>query len=96
MMGKKWSSMHIKYTHTSRLILTYLQEIVNALGIKYLYSVPQSMGDCWWFLGCENVPDALPDFIYESSIDPETCVGYGLSKEMADVLGAWMKRSADA
>lgn len=35
------------------------QEKMNELGIKYEHSTPQSIGDCWWFWNCSNIPNPL-------------------------------------
>lgn len=39
------------------------QVVMKELGIKYSDSTPQSMGDCWWFWNCENIPDPLPPYL---------------------------------
>ena len=39
--------------------------VMKELGITWKDSVPQSLGDQFWFLDCENVPDVLPEFITE-------------------------------
>lgn len=57
---------------------------MNALGITCLYRVPQSMGDCWEFFCCENIPENLPPYITEfKREDIISSVGFGLSEEMA-------------
>ena len=62
----------------------HAQEVMKDLGIIYLYAVPQSLYDSWWFFNCSNIPDKLPDFVEELKVNPKDCVGYGLSQEMAD------------
>ena len=39
------------------------QEVMAKLGIEYRHAIPQSMGDCWWFFGCENLPNILPKYL---------------------------------
>jgi hypothetical protein len=59
-------------------------DIMKSLGITYQHKTPQSMGDCWWFWNCENIPDVLPSYIKELEIDdPLKYVGWGLSEEDA-------------
>lgn len=59
-------------------------DIMKSLGITYQHKTPQSMGDCWWFWNCENIPDVLPSYIKELKIDdPFKYVGWGLSEEDA-------------
>lgn len=58
----------------------YMQDV----GITYQYSTPQSMGECFWFWNCENIPAVLPEFITELKLDPLKAVGHGLTKEEAE------------
>src|SRR5262249_55009235 len=51
------SLMHLRYDIYGG---EHAQAAMRRLGITYQYAVPQSMGDCWWFFNCENVPDPLP------------------------------------
>ena len=39
----------------------HAQIFMKQLGITYERASPQSLGECWWFYGCRNVPDPLPD-----------------------------------
>ena len=39
------------------------QKVMKELGITYQKAIPQSLGDQWWFNGCENIPNKLPGFI---------------------------------
>ncbi len=64
------------------------QNVMKELGISYFHATPQSMGDCWWFWCCENVPDKLPLFLTELKVKPESAIGYGLSKKDADAIRA--------
>lgn len=67
--------------------MRHAQEVMRELGIEYTYAVPQSIFDCWWFLGCTDVPDELPAFITEMKrFDPYKAIGHGLDQEMADTL----------
>lgn len=67
----------------------HAQEIMIDLGINYVYAIPQSIADCWWFLGCRDVPEDLPSFITDMrDFDPHKAIGWGLSKEMADNLSS--------
>jgi hypothetical protein len=64
---------------------------MKELGINYFHSTPQSLGDCWWFWCCENIPEELPSFLYELKVEPELAIGYGLSIEDAEAIRARMK-----
>lgn len=39
------------------------QVVMKELGITYQYAMPQSMGDQWWFLNCENLPKKMPSYL---------------------------------
>lgn len=65
----------------------HAQLCMKELGITYQLAVPQSMGDCWWFFNCENVPGELPEYLSERDFgDLKTLVGFGLSQKDADAL----------
>lgn len=61
----------------------HAQEVMEELGIKYQLSIPQSIGDQWWFFNCTNIPDELPSYITELTGKLEDKIGFGLSE--ADV-----------
>ncbi len=48
----------------------HAQVVMKELGITWRESIPQTIADQWWFLGCEDVPASLPAYVNE--IDPET------------------------
>ena len=60
--------------------------VMKELGITYQHATPQSMGDCWWFWNCENIPEQLPEFIGELDADPMEAVGWGLYQEEAELI----------
>lgn len=62
----------------------HAQTVMKDLGITYMYAVPQSIGDMWQFWRCENIPADLPAYIYPLKADPMQCIGYGLTREMAE------------
>lgn len=64
----------------------HAQFVMQKLGITYQHATPQTMGDCWWFWNCENVPDPLPPYLSILNLDPMTAIGYGLSKEDAEKI----------
>ena len=67
----------------------HAQDTIKKLGITYKKAVPQSIGDCWWFFGVENLPGELPDNIEIRDFwDLNKLVGYGLSQHDADILTA--------
>ena len=43
----------------------HAQEVINSLGITYEHAAGFSMGDCWMFWDCSNVPSVLPKYITE-------------------------------
>lgn len=64
----------------------HAQTVMKELGITYQHSTPQSLGDCWWFWNCENLPDELPVFLRKADRDPMKCIGWGLSQEDAESI----------
>lgn len=78
--------MHLRFCCTGALYAgekRHAQAVMESLGITYQHAVPQSMGDQWQFWNCENVPDALPEYIDEIKVDPMDMIGYGLSADQA-------------
>ena len=72
----------------------HAQKVMQDLGITYKHATPQSISDAWWFWGCENVPEELPqflkplnDFTTGEPIRPTEVVGWGLSAQDA----AWLE-----
>jgi hypothetical protein len=61
----------------------HAQLAMKALGITYQHATPQSMYDQWWFWNCENIPNPLPGWLSELTVQPMSAVGYGLTKEEA-------------
>lgn len=41
------------------------QRVMRDLGITYEKAIPQPIADQWWFINCQNVPDALPKYLTE-------------------------------
>ena len=64
------------------------RKVMEELGITFFHATPQSLGDCWWFWCCENVPNELPSFLHKLDVQPELAIGYGLSKEEAEAIRA--------
>jgi len=64
----------------------HAQEVMQALGIIYQHSTPQSISESWWFWNCENVPEELPTFIEKLKTKPKDAVGRGLSKADAKAI----------
>lgn len=69
-----------------RLGSMHPQKAMRELGINYQHATPQSAGDQWWFWNCENLPEELPPFLTEMSVDPISCIGFGLSQENAEAI----------
>ena len=70
----------------------HAQVIMRELGITYLFAIPQSIADQWWFLCCENVPGDLPNFITHMEVKRlSELIGYGLDRKMADEIKVWRK-----
>ena len=61
----------------------HAQTYMKRLGITYDHATPQTMGECWWFWNCRNVPDPLPPELSVLKRTPEQAIGYGLSEEDA-------------
>ena len=49
----------------------HAQVVMKELGITYKHGIPQTLGDQWWFLNCENIPDELPKYITELELTEE-------------------------
>ncbi len=62
------------------------QIVMEALGITYQHSTPQSLGDQWWFWNCEGLPEVLPKFLIILDLNPMEQIGWGLSKEDAEKI----------
>lgn len=43
----------------------HAQEVMRELGITYHHAIPQSLGDCWQFFDCKNLPKKLPKYLTE-------------------------------
>jgi len=57
--------------------------------------VPQSLGDCWWFFNCENVPEQMPAHITSKPVDNTfSLVGYGLSQDEAQKIHGYTPKAA--
>lgn len=61
----------------------HAQHIMKRLGIDYKLAYPHSIGDCWSFWGCSNVPDVLPENFNIIKVTPED---FGLSSEDIKLL----------
>ena len=48
------------------------QNIATSLEIKREKDIPRSLGNCWWFLNCTNIPHNLPNFITELKLSEVT------------------------
>lgn len=47
------------------------QKVMRDLGITYKNCTTKSIGDCWWFWHCENIPDELPPFLSVAGLTDE-------------------------
>lgn len=83
--------MHIRYdicgADESGNERRHPQEVMKSLGITYQHATPQSIADQWWFWNCKNVPDELPRYLSELDVNPQECIGWGLSQELANLIG---------
>jgi len=83
-------SKHLNFDYMEAQVrcgeLRHAQEVMAELGITYQHSTPQSLGDCWWFWNCENIPEKLPKFITVFDRDPMKYIHWGLSKEDAEKI----------
>lgn len=64
----------------------HAQTVLKSMGVTYLHEVPQSIADCWWFYGPQNLPEPLPDYMSVREVNPIDHVGWGLSEEKAKFL----------
>lgn len=70
---------HLKisfYSLYDRGIKIHPIEIMNELGVRFSRAVPQ-YPDQYWFIGCRNVPEDLPNYI--TVINDETIYRYEYS-----------------
>lgn len=74
------------YTATSCDEKNHPQEVMKRLGITYQQATPQSISDQWWFWNCENIPEELPEYLEAKDWNPMEMIGWGLSKEDAEVI----------
>lgn len=51
--------------------LGHPEDAIEKLGIKYMVASPKPIGDQWWFWGCSNVPEELPEAIDILDLEPE-------------------------
>jgi hypothetical protein len=70
--------------------------LLKRLGITYLISIPQAIGECWQFFGCEKIPNEISEddgkylsFNMEYR-NPHRSVGRGLSKDSANLIQKWI------
>lgn len=84
--------MHLRYcimtAHLQAGETRHAQEVMRALGITYQHATPQSLGDCWWFWNCKNVPAELPVYLEELKVKPRDAVGWGLTQQEAESIEA--------
>ena len=74
-----WAQYHnIKQVHP--------QVVMDELGITYQHATPQSIMDGWIFWNCENIPELLPPYLSVVDCNPMKAIGYGLSKEQAEMI----------
>lgn len=60
----------------------HARDTMTRLGISYFHAVPQSVGDCWWFFNCRNIPDDLPENVKVRDFgDLNKLVGFGLGED---------------
>lgn len=86
--------MHLRfdmYAATDSGESRHPQKVMLALGITYFDATPQSMGDQWWFWGCQGFPEVLPKYLEPLNLNPVECIGYGLSEEDAAKIIAFME-----
>lgn len=77
--------MHLRFDMNCAGLKHPLQTM-QELGITYQHATPQTMADQWWFWNCQGVPEQLPSYITVLKGNPHDFVGFGLSKEEADLL----------
>ena len=51
-----------------RLNRMHPEKAMQELGITYREAIPQSIGDQWWFLDCEDLPEKMPPFLTELTL----------------------------
>lgn len=59
----------------------HAQSVIKELGITSVKDIPESMGDCWIFYGCENIPECLPGYISVSEMKDHDYQRSGINYE---------------
>lgn len=62
----------------------HAQIVMRDLGASWLLSTPKSIADQWWFWCREGLPEPLPSYLRELTIEPCEAVGYGLASDDAE------------
>lgn len=62
------------------------QNVMKQLNIIYQHATPQSISDEWWFWNCENIPEKLPLYLKELSVNPMDFIGLGLDEKTASEI----------
>lgn len=60
--------MNLNYCLRSAILFgetRHAQLVMQSLGISYDEAFPQSIADAWWFFGCKDIPDPLPEYLSE-------------------------------
>jgi hypothetical protein len=66
------------------------QDVMSALGIKYVHATSHMIAESWKFYNCTNVPDPMPRFLVVNNQPLESMIGYGLSETDVKILkGEW-------
>lgn len=72
---------HLRYCMMSAYqagIKEHPQEVMKALGIGYEKSIPQSIGDQWWFLNVTTDGHLPPPFLTDMKVGKELARTFGL------------------
>ena len=81
--------MHIKYDIPDAIdagLEDHPESVMSQLGITYQHATPQSIGDCYWFWNCGEIPSPLPAFLSRLDVNPMDAIGNGLSESDAEEI----------
>lgn len=57
-------------------------DVIKELNVVYRAGVPQYLGECWIFYGCENIPEQLPACVTVSDMNDRDFIDSGIRQEV--------------
>ncbi|CAM8556397.1 hypothetical protein SPM19_11825 [Enterobacter hormaechei subsp. xiangfangensis] len=60
----------------------HAMNVIKELNITYRAVVPQPLGECWIFYGCENIPEQLPASVSVWDMNDRDFINSGIRREV--------------